>query len=159
MLGTRPQFGSPYIETEHLLLGLLREDKALNYRFLRSPGTVESIRREIEQHTTIREKIHTSVDLPLSNENRRVLSYAAEEAEQLSHNHIGTEHLLLGLLREENCFAAKLLHDRGVHLERVREELKGFPRELSESQERARHHRIPLDRSNRRLDSPSPGEL
>jgi ATP-dependent Clp protease ATP-binding subunit ClpC len=105
------QFGSPHIETEHMLLGLLREDKALNYRFLRSPGTVESIRREIEQHTTILEKIHTLVDLPLSNENRRVLAYAAEEAEHLSHNHIGTEHLLLGLLREEKCFAAKLLHD------------------------------------------------
>jgi len=134
------QVGSPYIETEHLLLGLLREDKALTYRFLRTPGTPEAIRREIEQHTIIREKIHTSVDLPLSNENKRVLAYAAEEAEQLSHQHIGTEHLLLGLLREEKCFAAKVLRDRGVHLERVREELRGFPHEPPESRERAGHH-------------------
>src|SRR5664280_421686 len=95
------QFGSPYIETEHLLLGLLREDKALTNRFLRSHASVESIRKQIEGHTTIREKILTSVDLPLTNECKRVLAYAAEEAERLSHKHIGTEHLLLGLMREE----------------------------------------------------------
>jgi ATP-dependent Clp protease ATP-binding subunit ClpA len=88
------QFGSPYIETEHLLLGLLREDKALTNRFLRSHASVESIRKQIEGHTTIREKVSTSVDLPLSNECKRVLAYAAEEAERLSHKHIGTEHLL-----------------------------------------------------------------
>ena len=93
------QFGSPYIETEHLLLGLLREDKALTNRFLRSHASVESIRKQIEAHTTIREKVSTSVDLPLSNECKRVLAYAAEEAERLGHKHIGTEHLLLGLLR------------------------------------------------------------
>jgi ATP-dependent Clp protease ATP-binding subunit ClpC len=77
------QFGSPYIETEHLLLGLLREDKALTNRFLRSHASVESIRKQIEAHTTIREKVSTSVDLPLSNECKRVLAYAAEEAERL----------------------------------------------------------------------------
>jgi len=101
------QFGSPYIETEHLLLGLLREDKALTNRFLRSHASVESIRKQIEGHTTIREKVSTSVDLPLSNECKRVLAYAAEEAERLSHKHIGTEHLLLGLLREENVLPPK----------------------------------------------------
>src|ERR1017187_9754337 len=53
------QFGSPYIETEHLLLGLLREDKALTNRFLRSHASVESIRKQIEGHTTIREKVST----------------------------------------------------------------------------------------------------
>src|ERR1035437_10243796 len=117
------QFGSPYIETEHLLLGLLREDKALTNRFLRSHASVESIRKQIEAHTTIREKVSTSVDLPLSNECKRVLAYAAEEAERLSHKHIGTEHLLLGLLREEKCFAAEILHERGLRLSTVRDEL------------------------------------
>ncbi len=118
------QFGSPYIETEHLLLGLLREDKALTNRFLRSHASVESIRKQIEGHTTIREKVSTSVDLPLSNECKRVLAYAAEEAERLSHKHIGTEHLLLGLLREEKCFAAEILHERGLRLPAIREELQ-----------------------------------
>ena len=118
------QFGSPYIETEHLLLGLLREDKALTNRFLRSHASVESIRKQIEGHTTIREKVSTSVDLPLSNECKRVLAYAAEEAERLSHKHIGTEHLLLGLLREEKCFAAEILQERGLRLPTIREELQ-----------------------------------
>ncbi len=118
------QFGSPYIETEHLLLGLLREDKALTNRFLRSHASVESIRKQIEGHTTIREKVSTSVDLPLSNECKRVLAYAAEEAERLSHKHIGTEHLLLGLLREEKCFAAEILMERGLRLPAIREELQ-----------------------------------
>jgi ATP-dependent Clp protease ATP-binding subunit ClpC len=118
------QFGSPYIETEHLLLGLLREDKALTNRFLRSHASVESIRKQIEGHTTIREKVSTSVDLPLSNECKRVLAFAAEEAERLSHKHIGTEHLLLGLLREEKCFAAEILQERGLRLPAIREELQ-----------------------------------
>ena len=117
------QFGSPYIETEHLLLGLLREDKALTNRFLRSHGSVESIRKQIEGRTAIREKVSTSVDLPLSQESKRVLAYAAEEAERLAHKHIGTEHLLLGLLREEKCFAAEILHERGLRLSTSREEL------------------------------------
>ena len=119
------QFGSPYIETEHLLLGLLREDKALTNRFLRSQASVESIRKQIEGHTPVREKVSTSVDLPLSNESKRVLAYAAEEAERLSHKHIGTEHLLLGLLREEKGFAAEILQERGLRLSSVREQLAG----------------------------------
>ena len=118
------QFGSPYIETEHLLLGLLREDKALANRFLRSHAAVDSIRKQIEGHTTIREKVSTSVDLPLSHECKRVLAYGAEEAERLNHKHIGTEHLLLGLLREEKCFAAEILHERGLRLSTIREELQ-----------------------------------
>src|SRR6202167_6185622 len=118
------QFGSPYIETEHLLLGLLREDKALANRFLRSHAAIESIRKQIEAHTTIREKVSTSVDLPLSHECKRVLAYGAEEAERLNHKHIGTEHLLLGLLREEKCFAAEILHERGLRLSQVREEIQ-----------------------------------
>src|SRR5271155_5245923 len=121
------QFGSPYIETEHMLLGILREDKALTNRFLHSHASVESIRRQIEGHTTIREAVSTSVDLPISNECKRVLGYAAEEAEGLGHKHIGTEHVLLGLLREEKCFAAALLTERGVKLLALREELARAP--------------------------------
>src|ERR1700747_2107628 len=117
------QFGSPFIETEHLLLGLLREDKTLANRFLRSHAAVDSIRKQIEGHTTVREKVSTSVDLPLSHECKRVLAYGAEEAERLNHKHIGTEHLLLGLLREEKCFAAEILHERGLRLSTIREEL------------------------------------
>src|SRR5258708_35281614 len=125
------QFGSPYIETEHLLLGVLREDKSLTHRFLGSHVQVEAIRKQIESATTIREKVSTSVDLPLSNESKRVLAYAAEEAERLSHKHIGVEHLFLGLLREEKCFAAQILVERGVRLAAVREALGRHPHEPS----------------------------
>ena len=81
------QFGSPYIETEHVLLGLLREDKALTNRFLRSHASVEAIRKQIEARPRGGEKVSTSVDLPLSNESMRVLAHAAEEAEKLSNKH------------------------------------------------------------------------
>jgi ATP-dependent Clp protease ATP-binding subunit ClpC len=117
------QFGGRCIETEHLLLGLLREDKSLTNRFLREPTPVEAIRKQIEACTIAGEKVSTSVDMPLSDESRRVLGHAAEEAERLSHKHIGTEHLLLGLLREGGCFAARILNEHGVHLSAVREEL------------------------------------
>ena len=117
------QFGSPCIETEHLLLGLLREDKALTNRFLSAEAPLETIVKKIREHTVIREKVSTSVDLPLSNESKRVLNYAADEAERLRHKHIGTEHLLLGLLREEKCFATQILEERGLKLALVREGL------------------------------------
>ena len=71
----------------------------------------------------MREKVSTSVDLPVSQEAKQVLIHAAEEAERLSHRHIGTEHLLLGLLRGETSFAARILNEHGVHLSAVREEL------------------------------------
>jgi ATP-dependent Clp protease ATP-binding subunit ClpC len=125
------QFGSPYIETEHLLLAVLREDRQLTLRCLRSAVPFESIRRDIEARTTTREGSSTSVDLPLSNESKRVLAYASDEADQLGHKHIGTEHLLLGLLREEKCLAAELLHFRGIQLAVVRAEVSRPAPELS----------------------------
>jgi ATP-dependent Clp protease ATP-binding subunit ClpA len=118
------QFGSPFIETEHLLLGLLREDKALANRFLHSHAAVESIRKQIEGRTAPGEKVSTSVDLPLSHECKRVLAYGAEEAERRNQKHIDTGHLLLGLLREEKCFAARLLHEQGLTLRSAREQVQ-----------------------------------
>ena len=121
------QFGSTTIEAEHLLLGLFREDKMLTNRFLRNASSVESIREEIESRSTIREKITTSIDLPLSDECKRILGYAAEESKGLNQRHIGTEHVLLGILREEKCFAAQLLYDRGLRLYPIRDELTHEP--------------------------------
>ena len=118
------QFGAAQIEAEHILLGLIREDKHLTTRFFnRSQSSVESIRKEIEGRTILRERISTSVDLPLSLEAKRVLAFAAEESERLGHRHIGTEHLLLGLLREENSIAAEILYDRGLRLSDIRHDL------------------------------------
>ena len=118
------QFGSSYIETEYLLLGLLRENKELVNRFLGSHAAVESIRAQIVNHTPPREKVATSLDLPLSHACKRVLAFGAEESDRLNHRFIGSAHLLLGLLREEDCFAAKLLRERGVTLASVREQVQ-----------------------------------
>src|SRR3954465_4138298 len=153
------QFGSPYIETEHLLLGLLREDKALTNRFLRSHASVESIRKQIEAHTTIREKVSTSVDLPLSNECKRVLAYAAEEAERLGHKHIGTEHLLLGLLREEKCFASEILQERGLKLAQIRDELARVTQEKAPAQARQRESSLLAEFSRDLTQAAMDGQL
>src|SRR5687768_16680058 len=118
------QFGAPAIEPEHLLLGLMREDKTLTGRFFpRAKVSIESIRKEIEGRTLLREKISTSVELPLAPETKHVLAYAHEESDRLQHRHIGTEHLLLGLLREERSMAAQILFERGLRLNAVRDEI------------------------------------
>ncbi|MCI0336689.1 MAG: ATP-dependent Clp protease ATP-binding subunit [Acidobacteria bacterium] len=118
------QFGASQIEAEHILLGLIREDKNLTTRFFhRSHANIESIRKEIEERTILRERISTNIDLPLSSEAKRVLAFAAEESEKLGTRHIGTEHLLLGLLREESSVAAEILYERGLRLSDIRQDL------------------------------------
>ena len=118
------QLGSISIETEHLLLGLIREGKGLTSRiFARSHLSLENIRKEIEGRTVFREKVSTSVEIPFSAETKRVLQYAAEEADRLLHNYIGTEHLLLGILREERSVAATILMEKGMRLHQVREDI------------------------------------
>jgi Clp amino terminal domain, pathogenicity island component len=122
------EYGSPYIETEHLLLGLLRENKALAKMFLEQGNVEVEIRAEIEQHITRRERISTSVEVPLTVESKGVLHLAAEESERLGHRHIGTEHVLLGLLGAEGSLAARLLQARGLTAAAVRECLAKIPR-------------------------------
>jgi ATP-dependent Clp protease ATP-binding subunit ClpC len=89
----------------------------------------ESIGKEVITHTRLEggKKTAPSADLPLSNESKRVLAFGAEEAQRLAHRHIGTEHLLLGLLREEKQPAAKLLRDRGARLSKLRLEISELP--------------------------------
>src|SRR4030095_7859746 len=76
-----------------------------------------------EGRAPLREKISTSGELPLAPETKRVLAFAHEESDRLQHRHIGTEHLLLGLLREERSMAAEILYERGLRLNAVREEV------------------------------------
>ena len=118
------QLGSTSIETEHLLLGLIREGKGLTSRiFARSHLSLESIRKEIEGRTVFRDKVSTSVDIPFSPETKRVLQFSAEEADRLLHTYIGTEHLLLGLLREEHSVASSILYEKGMRLSSVRDDI------------------------------------
>jgi ATP-dependent Clp protease ATP-binding subunit ClpC len=136
------QMGSTSIETEHLLLGLIREGKGLTSRiFARSHLSLDSIRKEIEGRTVFREKVATSVEIPFSADTKRVLQFAADEADRLLHTYIGTEHLLLGLLREERSVAASILYEKGMRLASVREDIVQL---LNEKTAPARPKETPL---------------
>jgi uncharacterized protein (TIGR02246 family) len=117
------QYGSMSIEAEHLLLGLFREDHKLANRFLKEKGGTQALREEIESQITRGERLSTAIEIPISVECRRILTKAAEEAERMHDKHVGTEHLLVGVLCEEDSRAARLLRDRGVTLDLLREEL------------------------------------
>lgn len=121
------EFGSPYIETEHLLLGLMRENPVLVRLIPRLQP--ESVRKEISALSPVREKTSTSVDLPLSDECKRVLAYAAEEAERLASHAITPAHLLLGLLRETGSLTARILTDNGANLPELRLAIANLPTE------------------------------
>lgn len=126
------QYGSLIISPEHILLGLMREDKTMSSRFFpyQSNLTVDSIRREVEARIVLREKMPQSAELHLAPATKRILAFAHEESERMRSRNIGTEHLLLGLLREEQSIAAEILYEQGARLQAVREEIgrsNGFP--------------------------------
>jgi ATP-dependent Clp protease ATP-binding subunit ClpC len=102
--------GSPAIDPEHLLLGLLHEDKDLMNRV---NATLEQIRQDIEERKPVGKKVPTAQDMPLSEECIRIMKYAAKESERLSLFYIGPEHLLSGLLQEEGSFAVEILKRHG----------------------------------------------
>jgi ATP-dependent Clp protease ATP-binding subunit ClpC len=119
------QYGSQVISPEHILLGLMREDKTLSARYFpfRNSLSVETVRREVEERITLRERIPQSAELHLSTETKRILALAAEESRKLKNRHIGPEHLLLGVLREEKSIAAEILFQYGLRLQDVRDEV------------------------------------
>jgi ATP-dependent Clp protease ATP-binding subunit ClpC len=113
--------GATSIDTEHLLLGLIREPKGLITRiFEESSVSPATLREAIEARLEVREPISASLEIPFSAEIKRVLQYAAEEADSLGHSYIGVEHLLLGLLRQDGSVAAAVLTAHGVGLRAVR---------------------------------------
>jgi hypothetical protein len=117
------QLGSPLIDTEHLLLGVFREDTAIAKRLARPPLTIEFIRKRIEELSPPREKLSKYVDLPLSEGCKHILGYAAEEADRLKDKLIGTNHLLLGLAKEKDGLAAKVLSETGIDNPEFRDEI------------------------------------
>jgi hypothetical protein len=121
------QYGSPYIESEHLLLGLLREDRALTKWFPGDRNVEPEIRREIEGRITARGRISTSVEVPLTTECKKILNLAGETAERLGHRWVETEHLLIGILRAEDSMAAQVLVARGLKPGPIQEQLARTP--------------------------------
>jgi hypothetical protein len=122
-------------------------------RFFGGESAVNDPRLHLEGRAGNREKSDTSDDLPLSNECKRILAYAVEEAERLNDRRIGTEHLLLGILRQERCAAAQILYERGLRLNPIREELahNPMPPERTEMSEGLRGI---LSTANRILSAP-----
>jgi ATP-dependent Clp protease ATP-binding subunit ClpC len=122
------QHGSRYIEAVHLLAGILRECAPLvtgllggdRERSAQLMAAVESCQLQGQ------EKIPTSVDLPLNHQSKRILAHGAEEAERFTHKHIGPEHLLLAILREQSP-ATEILVAHGITLEATREYTRTHP--------------------------------
>jgi ATP-dependent Clp protease ATP-binding subunit ClpC len=118
------KIGGSAINTEHLLLALIREGKGLTSDvFSQADVSLEMVRSEIQKRALAREKLPASAQIPFSSEFRHILSTAAEEATHLGHSYIGTEHLLLGILAESQSLAARLLIDRGIQPDAIRERI------------------------------------
>jgi len=115
------QFGSPEIEPEHLLLGVIRQSGEMKQKL-----NGDSLREAIGHLLPRLKQTSTSIDLPLSGSAKRALAYSAEEALRLSQDHIDVPHLVLGLLREESA-ASRLIREAGCTLERLRKELAETP--------------------------------
>jgi len=106
-----------YLGTEHVLLGTLREEDGIPVAVLRKMGIdVDQIRIEVERNLPSSGNTLTFGDIPFTPRAKKVLEYAVEEARLLGHNYIGSEHLLLGLIREEEGIGGKILRSFGVNL-------------------------------------------
>src|SRR5215212_5150360 len=142
-------FNHNYIGTEHLLLGLLREDEGVAARALSSLNvTLDEVREQVESVVGYGEE-GTGGQAPFTPRSKKVLELALREALQLGHNYIGTEHILLGLVRESEGVAARVLSNLDVDPVKVRREVVrrlGGGRSLGRSQRRRGDERGPRDR-------------
>jgi ATP-dependent Clp protease ATP-binding subunit ClpC len=119
------QFGHGYIETEHILLGLIYESSSTGATILKDLGVnIKKLLAEVEQLPKSRADKAKMEKSPQSKGAINVIKYAIEEARALEHNYIGSEHILLGLLRETEGNAAKVLTNLGVKPEDVREKTR-----------------------------------
>src|SRR4030043_332371 len=118
------RFNHDYIGTEHILLGLIREGEGVAATVLQKMGvSLENIRLEIEKLVQPGPTTQIIGDIPFTPRAKKALELAAEEARSLGHNYIGTEHLLLGLIREGEGVASQVLMNLGLELDKVREEV------------------------------------
>jgi len=116
-----------YIGTEHILLGLVKEGAGVAARVLKDLEIdLHKIRLEVERVVESGPDMVTMGKLPQTPRAKKVIEYSIEEARNLNHNYVGTEHLLLGLLREQESVAAQVLMNLGLKLEDVREEVLEF---------------------------------
>src|SRR6187401_511368 len=118
------RFNHEYIGTEHILLGLVKEGSGVGANVLKNLDVdLRKVRLEVEKLVKSGPDMVTMGKLPQTPRAKKVIEYAIEEARNLNHNYVGTEHLLLGLLREHDGVAAQVLMNLGLKLEEVREEV------------------------------------
>ncbi len=118
------RFNHEYIGTEHILLGLVKEGSGVGANVLKNLDIdLRKVRLEVEKLVKSGPEMVTMGKLPQTPRAKKVIEYAIEEARNLNHNYVGTEHLLLGLLREHDGVAAQVLMNLGLKLEEVREEV------------------------------------
>jgi ATP-dependent Clp protease ATP-binding subunit ClpC len=118
------RFNHEYIGTEHILLGLVKEGSGVGANVLKNLDVdLRKVRIEVEKLVKSGPDMVTMGKLPQTPRAKKVIEYAIEEARNLNHNYVGTEHLLLGLLREHDGVAAQVLMNLGLKLEEVREEV------------------------------------
>ena len=134
------RFNHEYIGTEHILLGLVKEGSGVAANVLKNLDVdLRKIRLEVEKLVQSGPEMVTMGKLPQTPRTKKVIEYSMEEARNLNHNYVGTEHVLLGLLREQEGVAAQVLMNLGLKLEEVREEvlnLLGHGLETGDSPER-----------------------
>ncbi|MEK7813902.1 MAG: ATP-dependent Clp protease ATP-binding subunit [Candidatus Desantisbacteria bacterium] len=117
------RLGHDYVGTEHMLLGLVREGEGVAAEVISNLGiSLESIRIEVEKVAPKGSEMLTYGDVPFTPHAKKVLELSVEEARRLGHNYIGTEHLLLGLIREGEGIGSKVLINLGINLDTVRDE-------------------------------------
>ncbi|MCH7527490.1 MAG: NDP-hexose 4-ketoreductase, partial [Planctomycetes bacterium] len=118
------RFNHEYIGTEHILLGLVKEGSGVGANVLKNLEVdLRKVRLEVEKLVKSGPDMVTMGKLPQTPRAKKVIEFAIEEARSLNHNYVGTEHLLLGLLREQDGVAAQVLMNLGLKLEEVREEV------------------------------------
>jgi ATP-dependent Clp protease ATP-binding subunit ClpC len=132
------RFNHEYIGTEHILLGLVKEGSGVGANVLKNLDVdLRKVRLEVEKLVKRGPDMVTMGKLPQTPRAKKVIEYAIEEARNLNHNYVGTEHLLLGLLREQDGVAAQVLMNLGLKLEDVREEVLNLLGAANENEEAA----------------------
>jgi ATP-dependent Clp protease ATP-binding subunit ClpA len=121
------RMGAASVGTEHLLLGMILDDEGVAAQVLVRMGlSIAKIRDEVERESAARRNAPSSGEPNLSPGAKRALELAADEARRMKHNYIGTEHMLLALIREKDRLAAEVLRNLGLNLEKVREQIMAY---------------------------------
>ena len=123
------EVGGNEVDAEHLLLGLLRQAKGFSGEVFERAGLrYDALRNDVRTRRSGQVRHSTSVEIPFSQETKRILVAAAAEADRLGHNYVGTEHLLLGILCEPETAAGQILTAHGIKRTDVREQIARITR-------------------------------